>query len=161
VLTRTSITATRLLMHLASLDSTLPAVLASAAQRLEESPTYLAKVARLLVRAGILRASRGVGGGVTLNRAAADVTFLSIVEACQGAILPDFCQAEQDLRRTCAFHQAAAQLHESIIKVLAGWTLADFMRRPGPSEPHIRNHPCWIHITRTAQPLRRGKEAAK
>ena len=148
-------------MYVASLDSTQPSVLGNAAQRLEESPTYLAKVARLLVRAGILRASRGVGGGVTLNRAAGDVTFLSIVEACQGAILPDFCQAAQDLRRTCAFHQAASQLHQSIIKVLAGWTLADFMRRPGPSEPRIRNHPCWIQITRNAQPLRKSKEAVK
>ena len=161
MLTRTSITATRLLILVASSDAAQPAVLAQAAQKLGESPTYLAKVARLLVRAGILRASRGVGGGVTMNRASADVSFLAIVEACQGAILPDFCGGGHEMRQTCAFHQAAAQLHQGIIGALKKWTLADFLRRPGPLGAQSRDHSCWIQITRQNKPLSKSKEVVR
>jgi Rrf2 family protein len=148
MLTRTAITAARLLILVASSRSDQPAVLAQAAHKLGESPTYLAKVARMLVRAGILRASRGVGGGVTMNRAPAEVSLLAIVEACQGAILPDFCHGGHELRQTCAFHQAAAQLHQGIIGVLTKWTLAELLRRPGPLGAPSRGHSCWIQITR-------------
>ena len=161
MLTRTSITAIRLLIFVGSSNSTQPAVLAQAAAKLDESPTYLAKVARMLVRAGILRASRGVGGGVILNHAPTDITFRAVVEACQGAILPDFCHGALELRQTCGFHQAASQLHQSIIGVLSSWTLADLLRRPGPLGAPAAGHTCWIQITRGNKPTGRAKEAVR
>jgi Rrf2 family transcriptional regulator, nitric oxide-sensitive transcriptional repressor len=161
MLTRTSVTATRLLMHVASDESTRPAVIARAARRLDESPTYLSKVARLLVKAGILRAHRGVGGGVTMNRAPHDVTLRSIVEACQGAILPDSCQGPADLRHTCAFHRATSRLHQSIIRVLTDWTLAQFLRRPGPKGAGLRTHACRMQMARQGAPPRRQKGRAR
>ena len=102
------------------------------AEQLGESPTYLAKVLRQLVKVGILRAHRGVAGGVTLNRPPEDVTLLAIMEACQGAFLTDFCQDASELTKTCAFHQAAAELHATIVSVLSRWTLAHLLARPGP-----------------------------
>jgi Rrf2 family protein len=166
MLTRTSITATRLLMHVACGGAATgarggrPAVIARAARRLDESPSYLSKVARLLVKAGILRAHRGVGGGVTMNLAARDVTLLSIVEACQGAILPDCCQNDSDPRHACAFHRAASQLHQSIVGVLAAWTLAEFLRCPGPGRG-LRNHTCRIQMARQGAPRRSQKGRAR
>src|SRR3990172_1728407 len=133
MLTRTSVTAVRLLLHL---DREAPEEFASLkdiANKLEESPTYVAKIARHLVRAGILRAQRGKTGGVILNRASNGITLLAIVEASQGAILGDFCQETDRLSETCALHQAGAELHDAIIGVLGHWTLADFSRQPRPA----------------------------
>jgi len=133
MLTRTSVTAVRLLLHL---DREAPGEFASLKEissKLEESPTYLAKIARHLVRAGILRAQRGKTGGVIVNRPSDAITLLAIVEACQGAILGNFCQETDRLSDTCALHQAGAELHDAIIGVLGHWTLADFSRQPRPA----------------------------
>ncbi len=109
-----------------------------------ESATYLAKVIRHLVKAGILRAHRGVGGGVVLHRPPEAVSLRAIVEACQGAILGDFCSATEDLSGVCALHQAGAELHRAIVGVLDRWRLADFLARPEPS-PALRGKvPCFL-----------------
>lgn len=144
ILTQTSITAVRLLVHLERGVAGAVGSLKLAAESLAESPTYLAKIARHLVRAGILRAQRGRAGGVTLNRAPKEITLLAIVEACQGTIGGDFCQDTPDLLNTCAFHQAGAELHRAIIKVLKSWTLADIYRQPCPAETLRRKVDCLL-----------------
>jgi len=145
MLTKTSISAIRALTYLGIRGTTEPISPKCLAERLGESPTYMAKVTRHLVRAGILRAHRGVGGGVTLNRPPEQITLLAIVEACQGAILGSFCEEADDLPKTCAFHQAAGELHRAIVEVLSRWTLAHIVAKPQPSpelvEKHVR---CWL-----------------
>lgn len=102
---------------------------------LDESPAYLAKVLRLLVRSGILRAERGVAGGVFLSRASQEITLLQIVEACQGIIHGDYCQQLDDSAGVCAFHEASVELERVVVAVLSRWTLADLEKRPSPSCP--------------------------
>ncbi len=132
MLTRTSLSAVRALTFLGLNRRDQPWSPRSMAEHLGESPTYLAKVVRHLVRAGILKAHRGVAGGVLLNRDPQDITLLAIVEACQGAVLGDFCSETTDLAMTCAFHQAGAELHQAIVGVLSRWNLAEFLRQPRP-----------------------------
>jgi len=134
MLTRTSITALRLLLEIEREPGGSFASLKGIADKLGESPTYLTKIARHLVRAGILRAQRGKTGGVILNRAPKEITLLAVVEACQGTILGNYCQGANVLCETCALHQAGAELHDAIIGVLSRWTLEDFIRQPRPSE---------------------------
>lgn len=100
------------------------------AVRLGESPSYLTKVVGHLVRAGILRSERGAKGGVQLTRAPAQVTLLQIVEACQGAVMGDYCRSTPMRRPPCTFHRAAAELHDAILQVLGRWTLADLLESP-------------------------------
>ncbi len=90
----------------------------------------MAKVTRHLVKAGLLRADRGVKGGVWLNRPAESITLLAIVEACQGSLVGDYCQPGCDLNLVCSYHKAAAELHDAISGVLSRWTLAQLLRRP-------------------------------
>jgi Rrf2 family protein len=132
VITKTSLLAIRALLYLAQQG---PSVIVSPkriAQVLGDSPTYLAKVARLLVKVGILRAEKGVKGGVQLNQPPDKVTLLAIVEACQGNIVGNYCQMECDLSLTCAYHQAAAELHQAIVDVLGRWTLSQLVLKPRP-----------------------------
>ena len=159
MLTQTSITAVRMLIHLEREAAGEIASLKEIAETLDESPTYLVKIARHLVRAGILRAQRGQAGGVILNRAPADITLLAVVEACQGAIHGNFCQDTSDLSKTCSIHQAGAELHQAIIKVLSGWTLADFCKQPCPSSELRGKVRCLLEGGRPGlpSPVRRGR----
>ena len=145
VLTKTSISAIRALVYLGLHDTGEPVSPRHVAGRLGESQTYLAKVMRHLVKAGILRAHRGGGGGVTLNRPPEQITLLAVVEACQGAIQGNFCEDAEDLAKTCAFHQAAGELHRAVVDVLSRWTLAQLLIKPRPSPELVDRHiQCWL-----------------
>lgn len=153
MLTKTSRSAIRLLTYLGQLDTSEPLSPRVLAEQLGESPTYLAKVARQLVKAGILQAQRGVMGGMVLQRPPETITMQAIIEACQGAILGDFCEEAPDLVGTCAFHQACAELHDAILGVLLRWTLADFIEKPRPIGMLNKRIPCWLEPTPQVVPL--------
>jgi Rrf2 family nitric oxide-sensitive transcriptional repressor len=116
----------------------------SIAMRLNESPAYMAKVARQLVRAGILRAERGALGGVFLSRPTSEITLLEIVQACQGTIRGAYCQPVDDLHVVCAFHRAAVDLEGAVLGVLSRWTLRDIEQSPHPSGPLPGAIPCMM-----------------
>lgn len=134
MLTKTSMSAIRTLTYLGLHANGGPYSPRYLAEQLGESPTYLAKVVRHLVKVGILRASRGSAGGVVLAKSPERVTLLAIVEACQGTVLADFCEEASRLSQTCAYHRAAVELHGAIVSVLSRWTLAEFVRKPSPSK---------------------------
>jgi len=142
--TKTTRSAVRLLTHLGLEGGSEPMTPRALAERLGESPSYLAKVARDLGKAGILRSHRGVAGGVVLGHSPQEITFLAIVEACQGTILGDFCEESADVASTCAFHQACAELHGALVSILSKWTLSQFMARPRPSGTLAKQMPCWL-----------------
>ena len=162
MLTKTSMSAIRTLTSLGLHANGGPYSPRYLAQQLGESPTYLAKVVRHLVKVGILRASRGSAGGVVLAKSPEHVTLLAIVEACQGAVLADFCEEASRLSQTCAFHRASVELHEAIVGVLSRWTLAELLRRPGPSkllEKQVKC--CLVPCARTDLTDSRGKSVIK
>jgi len=147
MLTQTSETALRALVFLMVNKTEEPVPPARIAQHIGASPSYTAKVTAALVRAGILRAHRGMKGGVTLNQLPEQVSLLDVVEACQGKILGDFCQGFDRLELVCAYHRAMAELHEAIIATLKRWTLADLAKAPLPAEEIRDGVPCRIHFT--------------
>lgn len=82
----------------------------SAAQLAEETglpvPTVQKLVSRLTA-AGLLRSSRGVGGGLKLARPAAAITLADIVEAVEGPIALTACLDRKiDGRHDCTLEQA-------------------------------------------------------
>ncbi|MBZ0256281.1 Rrf2 family transcriptional regulator [bacterium] len=118
------------LIYLTLRDSDAPVSPKYLAEELNESPSYMAKITGLLVKAGILRAHRGVSGGVTLFREPGNVTLLEIVEACQGKLLGDYCKETDPVDETCGFHQAMYQVHKSTTEILSQWKLSDLARKP-------------------------------
>jgi Rrf2 family protein len=135
MLTRTSLSAIRTLVYLGLHQDLGPTSPRRIAVALSESPTYLAKVTSHLVKAGILRAHKGVLGGVTLAREPKAITLLSIVEACQGHFVGSFCSDVSDTAHICAFHRAGLELYQAVTQVLSKWTLADLLQKPFPSVP--------------------------
>lgn len=164
MITKTSLLATRALVLLAETEQGAVASPRSIAARLGESPAYMAKVLRSLVKAGILHAEHGRNGGVLLNRRPSDVTLLTIVEACQGAIVGSYCQGITDLRMACAFHRATVELQHSIIKILSRWNLEQLAAspRPGkrlPGEMHCMMVGFPVAIAAATKPHSRKKSA--
>jgi Rrf2 family nitric oxide-sensitive transcriptional repressor len=143
MITRTTVSAIRTLIFVAqnTAEGFLPP--RRIGDALGESPTYLAKVTRSLVKAGILRAEKGVKGGVWLGRPPQQTTLLAIVEACQGAILGDYCQEGCQPETVCAYHLAADELRRAIVGVLGKWTLQDLLNKP-QGNPGRRAIPCVI-----------------
>jgi len=132
MINKTSISAIRGLIFVAKLP---PGELVSPrrlGEALGESPTYMAKITRLLVKAGLLRSHKGVKGGVELSSPPRQVSLLEIVEACQGTIVGDYCRVVCDPEMTCAYHQAAAELRQAMVAVLSRWNLAQLVARPNP-----------------------------
>ncbi len=107
------------------------------AAKFDESPTYMAKVTGHLVRADLLRAHRGPHGGVTLSKAPKAISLLEVVEACQGKILPDFCEDVGKRSGVCAYHEAMRELHQALVDVLNRWSVADIAAKPLPA-PALR-----------------------
>jgi len=130
MLGKTSIAAIRSLIFLAGQDSTLCWSPRRLAEILDESPTYLAKVARHLVKHRILDAEKGAKGGVRLGRRPDEITLLAVVEACHGPVVGDYCRSARPSSTHCNFHRAAMELHEAITGVLGRWTVADLLERP-------------------------------
>lgn len=130
LLSRTTITAIRALQYIALESSGRRVSPREVAVRLGESPSYMSKIARELVKAGILHAERGAKGGAYLARDPGEITLLQIVEACQGEVVGRFCKDVRNPSATCSFHQAAFELHQAIHSILSGWTLRQLLARP-------------------------------
>lgn len=81
----------------------------SAGQLAEETglpaPT-VQKVVSRLTAAGLLRSTRGVGGGLKLARPAAAITLADIVEAVEGPIALTSCS--ENGRHDCTLEQACS-----------------------------------------------------
>ncbi len=138
MLTRTSELACRTLLFLGlnEFDRAQPLSPRRIAESLDCSPSYLAKTAGKLVRAGLLQSVKGAHGGVLLARRPEDITLLSIFEACQGLLIANYCQhLSGNLEECCSFHRAMLELHSVTINTLSKWTLQDMMDSPISSNP--------------------------
>ncbi len=142
MLTKTSEIGIKALIYLGLHNHDQPISPRQIAAKLGVSPTYLSKTCSLLVKANILRAHKGALGGVTLSHPPEQISLLSIVEACQGQVVGDFCRETDQLHVICSFHTAMLELHQSMISVLNRWSLADLLKKPIPEYSHHAGTDC-------------------
>lgn len=112
----------------------------SAGQLAEETglpvPTVQKLVSRLTA-AGLLRSSRGVGGGLKLARPAAAITLADIVEAVEGPIALTAC-CEQGRHDCTIEHACTVRPHWEVVTqtlrgALAGVPLTRLAQMPAPA----------------------------
>ncbi|HOE96886.1 MAG TPA: Rrf2 family transcriptional regulator [Candidatus Sumerlaeota bacterium] len=143
MLTQTSEIAIKALIFLECRGEGKPVAPREIARQMGASPTYLAKVMGQLVKAGILRSQRGPQGGMMLARPPGEITLRQIVEATQGLIVPDYCQAIGDaLGPVCGFHRAMWEVRRNMLETMERWTLAELTAEPTPTGELAGNPAC-------------------
>ncbi len=93
---------TRAMAFLASLPEGLTTTFREIARRMDIPEDFLAKILKTLVKAKLVRSTRGSHGGYRLAKAASQITFLDVVEALEGPIAVNVCTESGD-HAACAF----------------------------------------------------------
>ena len=92
--------AARLVLHLAALPEDAQVSIAEISKLRLLPVALVRRLVGPLVKAGILRTSRGTGGGIRLGRAAAAISLLDVITAVEGPVVLNQCL---DGRHTCPF----------------------------------------------------------
>ena len=128
-ITRQADYAVRAVLHLArNVDQRTATSMIAEEQHIP--PSFLAKIVSHLSIAGLLHTSRGARGGVTLARAAKDMTLLEVVEAIDGQIQLNECVGDNG---TCSFDDDCplrpiwCEAQEELVGRLKGTNFADMV----------------------------------
>jgi len=98
---------------------------------------YLVKVLQALARADIVRAQRGVGGGVVLAREPGAITILSVINAVDPVSRITSCPLGLPAHgaRLCSLHRRVDQALGMIEREFAETTILELLEEEGASRP--------------------------
>ncbi|MDJ0522516.1 MAG: Rrf2 family transcriptional regulator [Planctomycetota bacterium] len=107
------------------------------AEHFHVSVHHLSKVLQQMVRAGLVRTTRGAAGGHSLGREPGDITLFDIVEVFEGprtehhmCMLLD-SNADHEAGPHCALHPVMVELDDQVSARLKSMTLASLLARAG------------------------------
>lgn len=133
----------RLLMYLAAAPERR-ATIAEVAEAYGISANHLVKVVHLLGKEGLLKNTRGRGGGIRLARAAAEINLARVVRATEGAARPAECfdpeHNECALTEVCRLRRAFQEAVDSFYASLERHTLEDLRIRAPKRVTGLRWH---------------------
>jgi Rrf2 family iron-sulfur cluster assembly transcriptional regulator len=92
---------------------------------------FLAKIISQLAVKGILEATRGASGGVSLARPAASITLLEVIEAIDGPITLNRCVRDPnacEFSEECPISDIFRESQEMLVQRLQAVTFADVIR---------------------------------
>lgn len=98
---------------------------------------YLSKVLQALRRGGVVRSQRGVGGGMTLVKAPADLTILEVVNAIEPIQRIKTCPLGLKSHgvRLCPLHKRMDDAMATVEAAFRNTTLAEILAEPTGSPP--------------------------
>ena len=106
--------------------------------------SFLAKIFQSLVKSGIVKSTRGSGGGFALAKAPNKISVLEVIEAIEGKIDFQRCQQEApDCEHVggCALCGLLGEAQESLKEVFSKTTLADLLKpKTAPGINHRRGN---------------------
>jgi Rrf2 family protein len=116
---------------------------ASLATATQVPPAYLAKVLQALVKAGIVRSQRGIGGGVALARDSRSLTILDIVNAVDPIQRIKSCPLDLISHGTklCPLHRRLDAALALVENAFRGTTLAEVLAEPNKVKPLCEAEP--------------------
>ena len=102
----------------------------------------VAKVLKLLAKAGVVVSTQGPRGGYELGRAAEDITVLEVVKAVDGPISVVACvgaaEEDCDYETCCPVKGRWGAVNGAIHSALENVTLADMLRNPFMDDEETR-----------------------
>ena len=127
----------RALLDLAIHDDGRPVPLKDIARRQAISVQYLEQLASPLIKAGILRSSRGAGGGVNLAKSPDQVRLSQVIEVLEGSTAPVKCVDDPEvcsLSDLCVTRDVWKEVQKATQRVLESTTLRDLAERQKEKE---------------------------
>lgn len=132
-ITRQADYAVRAILYLARQGSGARVSTAQVAQEQHIPPTFLAKIISQLSTAGVVRATRGARGGITLARPPEEISLLEIVEAIDGPVSLNECTHNPDLcvmGDTCSVREVWCDVRVELVNRLKRTTFDQLTRQP-------------------------------
>ncbi|TET37099.1 MAG: Rrf2 family transcriptional regulator [Anaerolineales bacterium] len=126
-ITRQADYAVRAVLYLSGLDNGRRAPTSEIALKQHIPPSFLAKIVSQLSIAGIVQTSRGARGGVSLARAADEISLLEVVEAIDGPIMLNECVFDANacvFGNNCPVQDVWCNAQANLVKTLSGTTFA-------------------------------------
>lgn len=123
---------TRLLLDLALHQGEAPIPLKDVARRQQISLQYLEHLVTPLAAAGLVRTSRGPGGGVGLAKQPHQIKLSEVIAALEGSITPVECVNNPETctrSELCATRDIWDELNRAMNEVLESTTLDDLAER--------------------------------
>ncbi|PID81961.1 Rrf2 family transcriptional regulator [bacterium DOLZORAL124_64_63] len=127
-ITRQTEYAIRGLQELARRQEDSPVQLKIIAGACEVSEAFLAKIFQMLAQGGVVKSHRGVKGGFSLGRDAAEISLREVVEICEGGIVLNHCLRHVDPCKdveTCAVAKVWQEAQDALTGALERTSLAD------------------------------------
>lgn len=114
--------------------STQPLPLATVSERQHISQTFLEQIFMQLRRSGLVKSTRGPGGGYVLARAAEDISILEIMQAVDEPVQMTRCSLDEVggcvAGHRCLTHGLWQDLTQHIMQFLGATSLADVVKSP-------------------------------
>ena len=123
---------TRALLDLALHWREGPVLLKDIARRQRISLPYLQHLIGPLVAAGMVKSTRGVGGGVWLAKPPQEIKLSDVVQLLEGSIAPVECINKPEVctrAGSCATRDIWGELKKAVDAVLESTTLQDLVER--------------------------------
>jgi len=125
--------AIRAMIHLACLPEGTQALRDEIARAQKIPTSFMAKILRSLVRAQLLRSSRGVNGGFALARAPHEINLLEVVEAIEGPLRLNECSSnpnECEHGMSCPAAPVWTAVQDSMRQILKSASLEALVSSP-------------------------------
>ena len=123
---------TRALLDLALRQGERPVPLKDIAQRQQISLRYLEHLITPLIAGGIVRSTRGAGGGVSLARSPEEIRLSEVMQLLEGSIAPVECVSNPGIctrSKLCVTRDIWSELKQAMDGVLESTTLQDLVER--------------------------------
>jgi len=141
--TQTTEYALRAIVHLAQ-HSSSPRTRTQIAAGTQTPPDYLAKVMRSMVRAGLVKAGRGLHGGFTLARDPASITLFDVVSVVDPIQRIHVCPLGLETHRNtlCPVHRKLDQALATIEHTFRTTAIADLLSDSSGVQPLCATPAC-------------------
>jgi Rrf2 family cysteine metabolism transcriptional repressor len=123
---------TRILLELSLHWGEAPVLLRDIARRQQIPLSYLQQLIRPLIKAGIIKTTRGARGGASLLKPPKEIILSEVIKLLEGSITPVACVDNPELyprSQTCVTHDIWAEVKEAIDGVLESTTFDDLVAR--------------------------------
>jgi Rrf2 family protein len=131
-ITRQADYALRAVIEVARLPEGERAPTSMIAERQQIPLPFLAKIVSQLVVRGILEATRGASGGVSLARPPQAITMLEVIEAIDGPIMVNRCTRDPEVclrSDACPFCEIFTDAQKMLVERLGGTNLDQIIAR--------------------------------